>query len=147
MSETMPPEGAAPESTPREPSAPVEGAPTGIPPEPGVAAPPETPAAPIPPAPVKPRTDVGFLIIGIVTALALFVASGFAIVLPGFLSVLSMAAPVIGFVAFLLLFLRGKKADNVRLWSWAKGGMWGYLALVLLALLLFGSCFIGGFPK
>lgn len=118
-------------------------------------APPSRPApTPIPPA--KPKTNVGFFILGL---FAPYVIGG---IILGLMTALSNAmmysdatAPLFGvlgiamnsitpllFFAFLAAWLIGKQKGNVRLASFGKGGMWAYAIGALLALLAFGTCII-----
>ena len=111
----------------------------GTPPAYPTQSPGEVPVAP--PVRVKPRTDPGFFILGLLTPFALW-----GLGLLGLAYEWSIMAIVglstILFFAFLAMNLKARDSGNERLFSYAKGGMWAYVAVPLLALVAFGSCLV-----
>ena len=99
----------------------------------------EVPVAP--PAKVRPRTDPGFFILGLLTPFALWGLGFFGqTIVWSFMAVTGLT--VVLFFVFLVMNLKARDSGNVRLFSYAKGGMWAYVAVPLLALVAFGSCLV-----
>lgn len=156
MDMTDPPEGLPPEDMPAQPgsaqpSEPVSEIPAPPQPPANVQMPPPSPPAGMgvqPPrqsdlAP-KPKTDVGFFILGFfapavigagLSAIAGLLQSG---ILGGIASLLFFPM----FAGVLVAFIVGKRSGNVRLWSFGKGGLWAYGVGALVALLAFGTCLV-----
>lgn len=112
-------------------------------------APPAPPEPPMPPAP-KPRIDVLFLVLGILTPYAIVgVALGLGALFndQGGVSIAIVTFALQGlFFVFLGLWIWGKSKALNRLRSYGVGGMWSYAVVPLLMLVLFGTCLMGVLP-
>ena len=93
------------------------------------------------PVKVKLRTDPGFFILGLLTP---FVLWGLGLLgLTNEWSIMTVVGlTTVLFFVFLAMNLKARDSGNVRLFSYAKGGMWAYVAVPLLALVAFGSCLV-----
>jgi len=139
MNEIDPPGNENAEENQTQPSA-------AAPVEPSADAPVEAPAVPAPGS--KPRTSVGLFILGFLAALVLYgglSAIMFQLYTPsgdvgGLLG--SSVLIVIDFAAFLAMLLWGRTSGKVALASFGKGGVWACIAVPLLALLAFGTCWL-----
>lgn len=101
------------------------------------------------PAKVKLKTDVTFLILGILTPIVLVggLSALSALAQPlGFLGGIAFVLAVPLFIMFLVLFLVGRQKGDVRMRSYGKGGLWAYVTVPLAILVAFGTCIVGGFP-
>lgn len=106
--------------------------------------------------PKKVKADKRYFILGLLTPFFLgILAAVISSVLSSTSSLSGSASTIITFFAlspygvllvFLLLFIRGKNSDNVKMWSYGKGGMIAYLVMIVMAVLLgllaFGACML-----
>lgn len=105
--------------------------------------------APLAPAPgSKPKTSAGLFILGFLAAIVLYGALAvivFQVYTPtgdfgGILG--SSVLLLIDFAVFLAMLLSGRKSGKVALASFGKGGVWACIAVPLLTLLAFGTCWL-----
>jgi hypothetical protein len=100
--------------------------------------------APVQPVtPGKPRIAWGYFILGLATP---FVAWGLLIALAGVFDSMTGVFPVVAgalFFAQLLAAIIGGREGDTRLRSFGFGGLWAYGLVVLIGLLVFGTCVIG----
>ncbi|TDB38043.1 MAG: hypothetical protein D9V44_08350 [Actinobacteria bacterium] len=115
-------------------------------------APPEPMTSPIPNPVPKPKTDIGFLMLGLVTPIIAYTVTGMVSGLlatvigdafAAYFSILGLFQVVL-FVVFPVMFFVGKSKGNVRMWSFGKGGLFFYLASLIIGLLAFGTCAVTG---